>query len=98
MAYQENINWLWGNNDSPQQILCTAFMVDGGPVPIPRGFATGNQCVRNAIKAKRDDNNDSLAINWLRAGQCHNQAAQDELAQNAQAAVKYAVDTYGSQV
>jgi hypothetical protein len=97
MSYQDDINWLWGNHDAPQQLKCTGFMVDGDTFPKPRGFATGQQCLINCIHAKRDGN-DSLALNWLRAGQCHNPAVQNEFSQNAAAAVKYAVDTYGSQV
>lgn len=94
MSYQASIDWLWNNNDSPQQLRCTGYMVAGGTVPVPRGFTTGNGCVRHCIEASRGGN-PSLAINWLMAGQCHNDDARNELAQNAEAAVKYAVDVHG---
>ena len=97
MSYQTSIDWLWTNYDSPQQIQCEGFLIDGDNAPKLRGPATGQQCVINCIQAKRAGK-ESLAVNWLRAGQCHNDNARNEIAQNGAAAVDYAVATFGTKV
>lgn len=93
----DNIDWLWITNDPPQQLRCTAFMVNGNGVPVPRGMTTAHECVIHALEAYKDDNID-FAINWLKAGQCHNPAAQQDLQNNRDAALSYAYQKYGPMV
>jgi len=89
--YQISIDWCWGVYNPPAQIACMAFPIAGKKL---RGTATAHDCVVNAIEAFR--NNDiGEAIDWLRAGQCHNAEAQAAIANASRSAVEYAVGRYG---
>lgn len=96
MAYQDHIDWMWDNNGPPTKVECLAFVVQEVP-PVLRGNASAHECVVNAIRATRGQQAGG-ALEWLKAGQCHNDGARNEIGDAGQAAVDYAVNKYGAQV
>lgn len=93
-SYMEAIKWMWNNPNPPAQMRCLGYTIIGdGPVKF-RTNATAHDCVVNAIQAYRQDRLEG-AINWLCAGQCHNDAAQQDIRNNGQMAAQWALQTYG---
>ncbi len=95
--YMGHIKWMWENPNPPAQMRCLAYIINGDGPPKLRGNATAHACVVNAIQAYRQDKLE-LAINWLKAGQCHNDQAQSEIAAGGQMAVQWALQEYGKDV
>ena len=96
--YQSNIDWEWGDLGAPSKARCLAYVINGSSgAKTLRGNASARQCVVNAIKAYRKEKLEE-ALNWLKAGQCHNDGARATIADAGQNAIQYASETYGIQV
>lgn len=95
--FMNHIDWEWNTPNPPAQLRCLGYIITGDGAIKLRGAATAHDCVVNAIQAYRQDRLDG-AINWLCAGQCHNDAAQQEIRNAGQMAAQYALQTYGAQV
>ena len=97
-SYMDNIDWMHASTEAPARMYCMLYVVTGdGSQPKVRTNASARECVYNSIRAYKANRFDG-ALNWLCAGQCHNPPAQDDLRNNAQAAVQYAYQTYGKYV
>ena len=94
-TWMRDIDWLSQHPEAPAQLRCLYYVVAGGGGPKLRGNASAEECLRNSIQAYRD-NNLELALNWLCAGQCHNDDAQQGLRQAGVNACQYAYQQYGS--
>lgn len=95
--YQHAIRWMWENPNPPSQMRCLGYIVTGGGAPKLRMNATAHACVVNSIKAYRENRLEE-AINWLRAGQCHNDLAQQQILEAGQTAAQWALQKYGKDV
>ena len=96
MSYQSNIDWMWKNHGPPTQPKCLLYVVQQVP-PVLRGPASAHECVVNCIRATRGQQAGS-PLEWLKAGQCHNDQARAEINDGGAASVQYAVAAYGPSV
>lgn len=92
--WMDDIDWLSQHPEQPAQARCLFYVVGGGGAPKLRGNASAVECLRNSIQAYRT-NNVNLALNWLCAGQCHNDDAQKNIRQGGVMACQYAYQKYG---
>ena len=92
--WMNDIDWLSQHPEQPAQARCLFYVVGGGGAPKLRGNASAVECLRNSIQAYRT-NNVNLALNWLCAGQCHNDDAQNNIRQGGVMACQYAYQKYG---
>ena len=95
--YMVAIKWMWENPNPPAQLRCLGYIINGDGAPKLRMNETAHGCVVNAIKAYREDKLEA-AINWLCAGQCHNDAAQQDIRNGGQMSAQWALQTYGKDV
>ncbi len=85
--WPDDINWLAGEYDSPAQPQCIAFPISGAMGKF-RGTTTANETIANALHAAVDGKNGE-ALGWLKAGQCHNPQAQQNIDAGGYAIILY---------
>ena len=96
-AFQEEVDWMWGDTKPTVRSGCKSFVVKAGPPKILRGKMSGRGCLERAMAAYRKGDHEK-AFGWILAGQCHDRQARETLIRNAPAVLSYLLEKYGSEV